>query len=150
MSNFLDRFSDIGVPGRRAPMNRAAPAETVTDTTPVWDDKPLKYLVKGVEQEFFTIGAVATALGVSVQSIRAWEQKGLMPRSPYRSPRPRRAQLPDKASKGRRLWTREQVDGILRLAREEGVILNRKPPTPRFAQRVSQLFIELIEKRDMS
>ena len=134
------RFSDIGIPGRR-PVNRGGALPEVYPDQ--WDAKPIKYMVKGEMREFFSIGALAAALGVSVQSIRAWENKGLMPRSPYRSPRPRKDMLPG-VTKGKRLWTRDQINGILRIAREEQVILNKKPPTVRFAQRAATLYIELL------
>lgn len=140
----LSRFADINVPGRRKPANRDKPVKVVE--TPDWDSKPVKYMVKGVMVEFFTIGHLARALGYSVQSIRAWEQQGLMPKSPYRSPKPRKEQVPGATVKGRRLWTRAQIEGILRIAEEMGVVLNRKPPTKAFAIKVNNLYAELTQQ----
>jgi hypothetical protein len=49
-------------------------------------------------------------------------------------------------TKGKRLWTRAQIDGILKIAASERVILNGKPPTKRFAERVLDLYRELLQK----
>lgn len=140
----LDRFADLNYPGRRKPANRPseAPAEK---TTEVWDEKPVYYFVKGEKREFFTISHLASALNRSVVTIRSWENKGLMPRTPYSSPRPRGENLPGTAPKGKRLWTRDQILGIMQIASEEKVILNGKPPTKRFSQRVLDLYAQLIE-----
>lgn len=146
MSDWLSQFDGLDYPGRRKPVNRAAPKDPV-ETAPDWSAKPLRYMVGGVEQEFYTIGHLANALGYSVQSIRAWENTQLLPKSRYRTPNPRKANQPAHITKGRRLWTREQIEGILRIAAEEGVILNRKPPTPRFAYRVQALFNQLFNDR---
>jgi hypothetical protein len=142
----LERFRDLSFPGRREPVNRTngRPVEEAT----VWDEKPLHYVMEGAEREFFTISHLATALGRSVVTIRSWEHKGLMPKTPFRSPRPRGTTLPDKQPKGKRLWTREQITGILRIASEEQVILNGKPPTEHFAQRVLDMFRTLLTKDD--
>lgn len=140
----LDRFADLTYPGRRPPVNRTAVADSSEKFS--WDDKPLKYSFNGAEREFFTISHLAAALSRSVVTIRSWENKGLLPRTPYRSPRPRGDMLPGTPPKGKRLWTREQITGILRIASEEKVILNGKPPTQRFAQRVLELYKTLLNK----
>lgn len=143
----LDRFRDLAFPGSREPVNRngGGPAREAV----VWDEKPLQYVMGGVEREFFTISHLATALGRSVVTIRSWENKGLLPKTPYRSPRPRGKTLPDKQPKGKRLWTREQVNGILMIARDEQVILNGKPPTEHFAKRVLDLFRTILTKDNL-
>lgn len=139
----LDRFSDLNWPGKRKPVNRDRPVAPVPDVVP-WDDNPLFYVYKGEKKEFFTISSLSVALGRSPVTIRSWENKGMLPKSPYRSPKPKGGKLPGVEQKGKRLWTREQIDGILSIASQEGVILNGKPPTPRFAQRVSELFNTLV------
>lgn len=108
-----------------------------------WDAKPIVYIVSGKAKEFFTIGHLANALGRKPVTLRSWESKGVFPKSPYRSPAPR-GSIPGKASKGKRLWTREQIEGVLRIALEEGVLLDGgPPPTQRFTARVNGLFITL-------
>ena len=136
------RFGNLTVPGKRPLANQPNPFTPSTHNA--WDAKPLKYMMGGEQREFFTIGHLAKALGYSVQSIRAWENKGLLPKSPFRSPKPVREMLPGR-TKGKRLWTREQIEGILRIAREEKVLLNKEPPTPKFASRVSEFFLTLVK-----
>lgn len=134
-------FEDLDYPGRRPPKNRgAAPPPTPVE----WDAKPLYYNVNGQKQEFFIIGHLAKALGYSVQSIRAWEDKGLLPRSPYRSPRTAKPVAGGRSDKGKRLWTRQQIEGILALANKHKVILNKKPPTREFARDVAVFFNSLV------
>jgi hypothetical protein len=140
----LERFSDLEqpYPGRRKPVNRErAP---VSPDSELWDAKPIMYVVGGEKKPFFLIRHLAMALGYSVQSIRAWESAGLLPNTPYRSPRAKGMMAGGRSDKGHRLWTREQIDGILRLAKKHGVILNRTPPTPAFASDVAKLFNELL------
>jgi hypothetical protein len=136
-----DKFGDLDYPGRRRPVNRG-PKKAEPEETPVWDAKPVYYMVKGEKQEFFLISHLAKALDYSVQSIRAWEAAGLLPRTPYRSPKTRRPTAT--GTKGRRLWTREQVEGIIRIAKRHGVIFNKKPPTSVFAREVAHLFQQLV------
>ena len=142
-----ERFSDMAdsdYPGRRKPAMRqikrrkAAPA-----ALPTWDEGPVFYKIGGEEREFFTIRHLAAALDYSQQSIRAWENSGLLAKSPYRSPKPKNPTIGGRNTKGKRLWTRAQIEGILRIAAEEGVIVNKQPPTRAFARKVGALFKEL-------
>jgi hypothetical protein len=143
MSDSLaERFDDLDYPGRRKPVNRGGDAKAATDRA-VWDDKPVRYMVGGEVREFYTISHLAAALGCSVQSIRGWENKGALPRSPFRSPRTKKPVAGGRSTKGKRLWTREQIEGIVRLARRHKVILNRKPPSPAFARDVKVMFDQL-------
>ena len=140
-STIEERFQDLDYPGRRKPVNRdktAPPPEPA-----LWDAKPVHYKIGGELQEFFTISHLAKALGYSVQSVRAWEAQSLLPRSQYRSPRTRKPVAAGRSDKGKRLWTREQIEGILRLAQKHKVIINREPPTPAFHDDVARLFQEL-------
>lgn len=146
----LRSFEDLEqpYPGRRKPVNRDQP-KAEPDDTPIWDDHPATYIVDGKKREFFYIGALAKAIGYSVQAIRLWEGQGLMPNTPYRSPRTKAPVAGGRSDKGKRLWTREQIEGILRLAKKHGVILpnrkgDRNPPTPAFAREVARLFNELV------
>lgn len=139
----LKGFADLDYPGRRKPVNRER--KLVPVDTPLWDAKPVYYLVGGERREFFLIGALAKALDYSVQSIRAWEAAGLLPVTPFRSPRTKRPVAGGKSNKGKRLWTRTQIDGILALARKHRVILNKQPPTAAFATDVAKLFNQLLD-----
>lgn len=141
----LDRFSDL-VPGKKPPVNRTAEAVQSLLAQESWDEHPVKYFYNGVEHEFFTIGSLAAALGKSVVTIRSWENKGKIPKSPYTSPPPRRETIPGRVPKGKRLWTRAQIEGIIHIAKQEKVILNGKPPTDAFAQKVRVLFQQLLQQ----
>jgi len=147
MSDSLaERFDDLDYPGRRKPVNRGT-AKTPAVDTPTWDDRPVRYMVNGEVREFFTISHLAAALGYSVQSIRAWEDKGALPRSPFRSPRTAKPVAGGRSNKGKRLWTREQIEGIVRLARRHNVILNKRPPTAAFARDVKVMFDKLTSSK---
>ena len=138
-----EKFADLDYPGRRKPVNRGDSDKRSASDIAVWDSRPIKYLVNGEVREFYTISHLASALGYSVQSIRAWEDKGLLPRSPFRSPRTKRPIAGGRSNKGKRLWTREQIEGIVRLARRHKVILNKRPPSPAFARDVKVFFDQL-------
>jgi hypothetical protein len=138
-----DRFADLDYPGRRKPVNRDKKSKPDTDIQ-IWDAHPTFYEINGVAQEFFLIRHVAKALGYSVAALRVWEKEGLMPRPGHRSPRTKGKPQAYGSFKGRRLWTRQQVEVILRLAKKHKVILNRKPPTRAFAIEVGQEFDKLL------
>ena len=145
MSDPLKAFESLDYPGRRKPVNRQPP-KTGKGDTPVWDSHPATYIVAGEKREFFYIGALARALGYSVQSIRAWESQGLLPNSPFRSPRTARPVAGGRSDKGKRIWTRKQIEGILTLAKQHKVITNREPPTKAFATDVAKLFNRLLDE----
>jgi hypothetical protein len=72
-----------------------------------------KYLVDGVPKSFYTVGALARALGRSPVTIRSWESKGWIPSAAFRAPAPRSQQIPGKASMGHRLYSREQIEFLV-------------------------------------
>ena len=133
----LQSLEGLDYPGKRKPVNRSKKVDPVPLD---WDDKPVYYKINGERQEFFLISHLAKALDYSVQSIRAWEAQGLLARTPYRSPRTAKPVAGGRSNKGKRLWTREQVEGIVRIAKKHKVIFpDRKgvkhPPTAAFAAR---------------
>lgn len=136
-----ERFSDLDYPGKKPPVNRGKkkPPVEIND----WDAKPVYYKVNGEKREFFTISHLAKALGYSVQSIRAWEAMSLLPRSGIRGPRTVRPVAAGRSDKGKRLWTREQIEAILATAQKHRVLLNKEPPTPAFCADVARRFEEL-------
>jgi len=146
MSNPAAQFADLDYPGRKKPVNRdTQPAPVDAEQ---WDYKPVYYLIGGERREFFLISHLAKALDYSVQSIRAWEAQGLLARTPFRSPRTAAPVAAGRSNKGKRLWTREQVMGIVRIAKKHKVIFpDRKgvkhPPTPAFAAEVGEFFATL-------
>jgi len=90
-----------------------------------WDAHPVKTWVKGIPIEMFRIGALAKALGRDSVTIRSWMRKGWLPRNAYQTA----PVVGSRGDAGRRLWTRAQIEGIVAIAREEG-LLAEKPPRP--------------------
>lgn len=72
-----------------------------------WDENPVIKTLKGIETEFFSIGALAQALEKSLVTIRLWEKKGYIPGAPYRL---RSKQLNGKKVLGNRVYTRELIE----------------------------------------
>lgn len=104
---------------------------------PDWDEKPRLYMVNGVETEFFTTGQMARALGREPVTIRKWERTGLIPMATFQ------LEGKDGDSRGRRrLYTRAQVEGIVKIASEEGLFTHRRKPLAQtqFKERVLELF----------
>lgn len=98
--------------------------------------------ISGYEVECFTTGQLAGLLGGrKAVTIRAWEAEGILPRSGYFVPGR------DGDVRGRRrYYTRAQVEGVLDIARAEGVLY----PSTRisisktaFTERVTGLFLDL-------
>jgi hypothetical protein len=144
-STIDDQFAAIGeqyYPGSTRPLVRhpnrlnTEAAQSAADPG-AWDAKPRKYVVAGAETEFFTVGDLAKALGRQPVTIRKWEREGVIPKSTYQSPGK------DGDVRGRRrLYTREQVEGMVRIAYEEGVLVSHQKPIKdtQFSARVIALF----------
>jgi len=75
----------------------------------------------GVMTECFTIGQLAAALNRKSVTIRKWEADGVLPEAMYRT----WAKTPN----GRyRLYTRAQVEGLVLIAYEEGILVSTWKP----------------------
>lgn len=106
-----------------------------------WDAHPRRYQVGPDEYEFFTIGDLAAALHRATVTIRHWEDAGILPvvpelRSPSTHP-----------GKRHRIYSRPLVEGIVRIATEEGLLYpysgRRKIADTGFKQKIHVLFREL-------
>lgn len=137
-------FRDIAAefyPGssRERHVNRVQRPESDKDGTE-WDRSPRLLTIPGKgEQEFFTIGALAEALGRRPPTLRAWEREGILPRASYRLPSPDPRGV-------RRLYSRAQVEGIVAIAYEEGLMNPNVQVTlakTAFTSKVLALFKEL-------
>lgn len=84
-----------------------------------WDENPITKLVKGVETELFTIGALAQALEKEIVTIRLWEKKGYIPGAPYRL---RSKSLNGKKVSGNRVYTRELIEIAIEEFKRRGLI----------------------------
>ncbi len=103
-----------------------------------WDTHPQMHYVHDKAVEFFSIAALATALNRRPVTIRMWENKGYLPKASFRT------KGMEKGS--RRLYTRSQIEGLVAIAREEGLL----DPSPRraiektkFPERAKRLFAAL-------
>lgn len=127
-------------PGSSRPLSRRPQPSEPAPELDGWDCKPRRFTVAGVEKELFTIGDLAAALGRRPNTIRKWERDGTLPRATFRAPS-------NDVRGVRRLYSREQVEGMVRIAREEGVLGLPSPPISHttFTHRVFELFKHLRE-----
>lgn len=141
MTDMLDRLlADEYYPGSKM---RRAPRKPEPEPEPEVEWPKGRILtISGHEVECFTTGQLAQLLGGrKAVTIRAWESEGILPKSGYYVPGR------DGDVRGRRrYYTRRQVEGVLDIAREEGVLY---PSTrisiskTRFTERVTNLFLDL-------
>ena len=98
-------------PGNTIPRNRkGGEIPPKNDKVVFLNEMPSKlYIVGGVTQQCYTIGAVSKVLGRKPVTIRSWEIKGWLPHPKIRTRPPEGATLGGKPVKGRRLYTFDQV-----------------------------------------
>jgi len=137
----LESFADLTYPGGKKPVRTAGAKPAPVPAEPTWDAKPVNKLVKGVEVELFPIGALAKALNRAPVTIRLWERERTIPGATLRL-------APKNGVQGRRYYTRSQVEGIRRIAAEEGLLDGRAPITKDFSTKCFALFAELKEAAD--
>lgn len=119
-------------PGSKEPIGHRAKVEKQIEA---WEEKSRILTVNGHDVEFFTIGQLAMALNRKPVTIRVWERDGVIPKAMFR--------MPSKDARGKhRLYTRKQVEGMIQIAREEGMLydLSKKISTTNFSARVIELF----------
>jgi len=122
-------------PGSRERRHSASAPATGVEEDPL--GTPVIFVLRGADTEFFTIGQVARAIDRKPGTLRTWEANGILPTSGYTKP--------SHDPRGRRrLYSRPQAEGIVRIARELGIAdsASRKP-LDEFARRVAALFTEL-------
>jgi len=116
LDEWLQLFGNqVDYPGKRVPKNRDT-AERVVNS--ILEDryngaKGKEYIINGEKLVLYTIGQLCKALSKSAVTIRMWESKGWIPKSSFRTPPPTGPQIPNKASKGRRLYTQQQLDTLI-------------------------------------
>jgi hypothetical protein len=124
-------------PVRRRP---STPEPKSVDTSD-WDARPRSVERNGRYYEVFAVGHLAKALNRSPVTIRLWEDKGVVP-------------LPDRSASDHpqmrhRIYSRPQIEGMRKIAEEEGILYPRLGPplsTTHFKDRVRQLFRDLSDK----
>ena len=115
-----DLFSEVDeyYPGSKR--KRKVKAEKPEPVVKTWDSRPYVKPLNGKDVEFFTLGALATALGRPVITIRTWIANGYMPVSTYRLP-----DVVDKngdTRKGRWLYTKDMINEAVRIFGENGLL----------------------------
>ena len=125
--NDLDKFFEnipdkSRFPGGRPPRRSADTVEKNKAVDDTWDSKPTIKKLKGVDTEFFTVGALAAAVGLRPVTIRSWEAKGWLPLSRFRTQAPKSHPVEGKKPMGRRLYTRHQIETVVKAATQAGVL----------------------------
>ncbi|MEV4454387.1 hypothetical protein [Microbispora sp. NPDC049633] len=123
-------------------------AQLSAPTDPLAGVKPKIYMVAGKPTKFYGIGALARALNRQSDTIRKWETNGWIPKptAVFNGKDPRDA---ISAKHGRRrLYTREQILGLVKIAFEEGILEPHARPITEtdFTARAKRLFADLVAK----
>lgn len=130
----------------RQPVRRAAEialaSDLYEDAGARWDAKPQVKKLGDRYVEFFGIGDLGKALRRDAVTIRKWEAKGIIPKATF--------VISGKTANGnRRLYTREQVEVMVRIAEEEGLFdgdpRGIRITDTRFTERVKAAFQALKE-----
>lgn len=122
--DFIEKaFADLDVyyPGsKQKRKEKPAPKQEVFPDLQ-WDSRPrTTTLPNGRDIEMFTIGAIASALGRPVITIRAWLKEGYLPAAPYRLPAKKNIHGED--HQGRRLYSRAMVEKVVELFDTAGLL----------------------------
>jgi hypothetical protein len=134
-ADLMSEYEEDTYPGsrqrRREPSRRLERAKRDVE----WDRDPMILVVNGERREFYGIGALAMALDRRPVTIRKWESRGWIPKARFQK-------RSDSVRGQRRLYTRAQIEGIVRIAAEEGVLGAERPSFADgvFTARVIDLF----------
>ena len=118
IDNFLSDLDDYYPNSKR---KRRVKEEKVNKKDSDWTINPIKKtLPNGRDMEFYTIGALAVALGRPLVTIRYWMKKGYLPAPSYRLGD--KTDVTGKEIKGRRLYSRAQIDVAVELFGKAGFL----------------------------
>jgi hypothetical protein len=142
LASQYEEFLNKTFPGTNKPLLYQEMNKVLEKESEKWDAKPFIFLVGGEEKEFFSIGQLGKALGNrSAVTLRKWEKDGILPKSPYMKPS-------DDPRGRRRMYTRAMVEGLVKIAKEEGVWLpdkGRRLSETLFQQKALRLFQTLLQ-----
>jgi hypothetical protein len=106
-----------------------------------WDSNARYYRIRGQRRVFYPISSLARALNRKTITIRKWEESGVLPEAQFRTPGEGKSQ--------HRLYTREQILGLVEIAADCGILdaskRNRINQT-NFTERAFALFESLVEE----
>jgi hypothetical protein len=115
VSNKTPPPDDKDYPGNTSPRNRPGGVKYEQRKEAKAGERTYEYrLPDGSLQTFYMIATVAKIFGREPVTIRAWEDRGVLPRPRYRTPKPRGKHLGN-APAGRRLYTQDQIDFLVAL-----------------------------------
>lgn len=126
-------------PGSKQRIRTFGETDSVPDPEDTLDlGKPLIKRYGGVDTEFYTSGQLAFALNRKPGTVRLWERQGTIPKSTFT------LRSGNRYAK-RRLYIRPQIEGLRRIAIEEGILsdTSRHITKTHFAERAAKLFKEL-------
>lgn len=114
-------FSDEFYPGSKK-KRPELPGSVIEFHSESWRDGGYDKNVGGKTVRFYTVGSLATALGVSVQGIRKWIAAGYIPDAPYRLPANMKITKLGEGVSGRRLYTEEMIDAAVDVFQDRGLL----------------------------
>lgn len=118
IDNFLSGLDEYYPNSKR---KRRVKEEKVNKKDSDWTINPIKKtLPNGRDMEFYTIGALAVALGRPLVTIRYWMKEGYLPAPSYRLGD--KTDATGKEIKGRRLYSRAQIDVAVELFGKAGAL----------------------------
>lgn len=85
-------------------------------------------VLNGEKVTMYSIGEIARRLGRDPQTIRKWERDGVIPVAMFRD------------VKNRRMYTQEQIEAIVKIAKEEGILVCNDFSETKFTERVYKEF----------
>lgn len=133
----LDLFGDIpDFPGKTPPKNRVSSKARPLAEEELNGARGKIFRINGENVELFSVGELARAIHRRPVTVREWERRGWIPKSNYRTPAPRREQLPGRPVKGRRLYTRQQVEFLVNAVSLFSLEPTNHPDWPRFREYV--------------
>lgn len=124
-------------PGTSRPIGIAHPTQGYQGGDEArWDEDPVYKKISGSYREFFAISHLANALGRAPKTIYKWEANGLFPGATW-------IYNNDSRNGRRRLYTRRQIEGVVLIAYEEGVLsgAQRFISQTQFPIRCRELFV---------
>lgn len=135
MKDLLDLLGDLpDYPGNTLPKNRDKKApQSKGDLNGA---RGKTYRINGTDIELFTIGELARAIGRKPVTVRMWEREGWIPKPKYRTPAPRGEQIPSRPTKGRRLYSREQLEFLAKAVSSFSLAEKNSSDWDRFRQHV--------------
>lgn len=126
-------------PGSSQPLRSAQRRVELLAGTEAWKDP--KYVRRldyhGQPRDFYGIAALAVALKRAPGTLRGWERNGYLPPAKLRS------DSDDPEHGERRLYTTEQIEGLIELAVEEGLYEGAQIGSTDFPRKSKELFARL-------